>query len=152
MVDIDNRQVIVTIGSELYDIIKGVVREALALENFATDTDVSISLVDNDEIRDLNRTYRGVDSPTDVLSFPMLEGEDNIKILDMPLMLGDIVISLERAREQCKDYGHSFEREAGYLTAHGMLHLMGYDHQTEEDKKIMRQKEECVLEKLKLRR
>ncbi len=150
--DIDNRQVIVTIGSELYDIIKGVVREALALENFATDTDVSISLVDNDEIRDLNRTYRGVDSPTDVLSFPMLEGEDNIKILDMPLMLGDIVISLERAREQCKDYGHSFEREAGYLTAHGMLHLMGYDHQTEEDKKIMRQKEECVLEKLKLRR
>jgi probable rRNA maturation factor len=152
MVDIDNRQVIVTIGPELYDIIKGVVREALALENFAADTDVSISLVDNDEIRDLNRTYRGVDSPTDVLSFPMLEGEDNIKILDMPLMLGDIVISLERAREQCKDYGHSFEREAGYLTAHGMLHLMGYDHQTEEDKKIMRQKEECVLEKLKLRR
>jgi len=151
-VDIDNRQVIVTIGPELYDIIKGVVREALALENFAADTDVSISLVDNDEIRDLNRTYRGVDSPTDVLSFPMLEGEDNIKILDMPLMLGDIVISLERAREQCKDYGHSFEREAGYLTAHGMLHLMGYDHQTEEDKKIMRQKEECVLEKLKLRR
>ncbi len=150
--DIDNRQVIVTIGPELYDIIKGVVREALALENFAADTDVSISLVDNDEIRDLNRTYRGVDSPTDVLSFPMLEGEDNIKILDMPLMLGDIVISLERAREQCKDYGHSFEREAGYLTAHGMLHLMGYDHQTEEDKKIMRQKEECVLEKLKLRR
>ncbi len=152
MVDIDNRQVIVTIGPELYDIIKGVVREALALENFAADTDVSISLVDNDEIRDLNRTYRGVDSPTDVLSFPMLEGEDNIKVLDMPLMLGDIVISLERAREQCKDYGHSFEREAGYLTAHGMLHLMGYDHQTEEDKKIMRQKEECVLEKLKLRR
>ncbi len=152
MVDIDDRQASVNVGPGLYDMMRDVVRQTLASENFNAKADVSVSLVDNEEIRELNRTYRGIDSPTDVLSFPMMEGEDNLHIPDMPLMLGDIVISLERAAEQSRDYGHSFEREVGFLTAHGMLHLLGYDHQTDEDSEVMRQKEESVLEKLDLRR
>lgn len=152
MVDIDDRQDIVPAGPGLDEIIKNVIRETLVSENFTAEADVSVSLVDNKEIRELNREYRGIDLPTDVLSFPMLEGEDNLQISDMPLMLGDIVISLERALEQSRDYGHSFEREVGYLTAHGILHLLGYDHQNDEDREIMRQKEESVLEKLGLRR
>lgn len=152
MIDIDNRQDTVFTGPELNDIIENVITEVLASENFTADADVSVSLVDNEEIRDLNRVYRGIDSPTDVLSFSMMEGEDSLQISDMPMMLGDIVISLEKALEQSRDYGHSFEREVGYLVAHGMLHLLGYDHQTDEDRETMRLKEESVLEKLELRR
>ncbi|MDI6601708.1 MAG: rRNA maturation RNase YbeY [Thermoanaerobacteraceae bacterium] len=152
MIDIDNRQDIIPVGPGLNQIIEGVVRETLALENFPGEADVSVSLVNDEEIKELNRVYRGVDSPTDVLSFSMLEGEDNVQILDMPVMLGDIVISLERALHQSEEYGHSFEREVGYLAAHGMLHLLGYDHITDEDREVMRIKEESVLDKLGLRR
>ena len=108
--------------------------------------EVSVSFVDNEEIRELNREYRNVDSPTDVLSFPM--EEDSLGLFT-PL-LGDIVISLERALEQSKEYGHSFEREIAYLTAHSMFHLLGYDHMTNEDKKVMREKEKSVMKTLKI--
>ena len=100
-----------------------VIKESLLVEGKSLDYEVSISLVNNEEIKELNRDYRGVDSETDVLSFPL---EDDFG-MDLPL-LGDIIITVEKALEQAEEYGHSLEREMAYLTAHSMFHLMGYDH------------------------
>jgi len=106
---------------------------------------VSIALVDNDYIRSLNREYRQKDAPTDVLSFPLADDEDDE-------ILGDVVISLEKAAEQAKEYGHSFSREVAFLTVHGVLHLLGHDHYEEEETRIMRAKEEKILSALGLER
>ncbi|MCL6639111.1 MAG: rRNA maturation RNase YbeY, partial [Firmicutes bacterium] len=92
--------------------------------------------------------YRGVDAPTDVLSFAMEEGEFMPGGEDEGVILGDVVISLQAAERQAKEYGHSFRRELAYLTVHGVLHLLGYDHQSEEDRTLMRRKEEEVLTRL----
>lgn len=121
------------------------------------DLEVSVTLVDDDAIRELNRDYRGVDRPTDVLSFAMLEegeGEPEAPQLppDAPLQLGDIVISLERAAAQAVEYGHSLERELGFLVTHGVLHLLGYDHQTPEDEARMQETAEAILGELDLGR
>lgn len=146
---IDNRQDKIEIDDKIEaieGIINQVIEECLKEEEHSIDVEVSVSFVDNEEIRELNREYRNVDSPTDVLSFPM--EEDSLGLFT-PL-LGDIVISLERALEQSKEYGHSFEREIAYLTAHSMFHLLGYDHMTDEDKKVMREKEKSVMKTLKI--
>lgn len=146
---IDNRQDKIEIDEKIEaieGIINQVIEECLKEEEHSIDVEVSVSFVDNEEIRELNREYRDVDSPTDVLSFPM---EEDSFGLFTPL-LGDIVISLERALEQSKEYGHSFEREIAYLTAHSMFHLLGYDHMTDEDKKVMREKEKSVMKTLKI--
>ncbi|GAV22054.1 rRNA maturation RNase YbeY [Carboxydothermus pertinax] len=105
---------------------------------------VSVALVDNNYIQSLNRDYRQKDTPTDVLSFPLADDEDDV--------LGDVVISLEKALEQAKEYGHSFLREVSFLTVHGVLHLLGHDHYTEEETRIMREKEEKILKALGLER
>ncbi|MDI9442036.1 MAG: rRNA maturation RNase YbeY [Firmicutes bacterium] len=118
------------------------------LESLDPEAEVSLSFVDNETIRGLNDQYRGIDEPTDVLSFP----QDDDLPLELPYILGDIVISLERAAEQAQEYGHGLEREVLYLAVHGLLHLIGYDHQTEEDKSAMRAREEEVLAKLGLGR
>jgi probable rRNA maturation factor len=121
--------------------------EALRREG-APDAEVSVTLVDDARIKELNRTYRGLDRPTDVLSFALREGEDSYKLppdAGIPELLGDVVISLPRARFQAAEYGHSLERELGYLLTHGILHLLGYDHETEEAAAVMRAKEEEVL-------
>ena len=123
---------------------------------------VEISLVDEEEIRELNRTYRKVDKVTDVLSFPAME---NIKgkallIAEHPLeadeegrlFLGSIAICTARAKEQAEEYGHSYERELYYLATHGILHCLGYDHEDEKEKEEMRAREEEVMQKLKLTR
>lgn len=115
--------------------------------------EVSITFVDDEAITDLNRDHRGLHRPTDVLSFSQLEGEDMGLLPEgEPLPLGDIVISLQRCQEQAVDFGHSFERELGFLTAHGMLHLLGYDHQTPEDEAAMMAKTEEILGELGLTR
>jgi probable rRNA maturation factor len=110
--------------------------------------EVSVTLVDDALIRDLNRTYRGVDAATDVLSFSQLEG-DGVDLRRMPFTalvpLGDIVISMPRMREQAREYGHAEERELGYLLIHGLLHLLGYDHQHPHDRVAMRAAEEDLL-------
>lgn len=114
---------------------------------------VSVTLVDNPTIHELNREHRNVDRPTDVLSFSQLEGEELAALPPgEPVPLGDLVISLERCQEQAEDYGHSFERELGFLVAHGTLHLLGYDHQTPEDEAEMMAKTEDVLAGLGLAR
>lgn len=108
------------------------------------DYEVSFSVVDEDEIQDLNRDYRGVDAVTDVLSFPLFSREE----LEDGAILGDIVICSQRAREQANDFGHSYEREIVYLSVHSLLHLLGYDHEEEEDKAEMRALEKEVMKRL----
>ena len=116
---------------------------------------LSVTLTTPQQIHKLNKEYRNVDKETDVLSFPMFEKEELDNIIRenlknrIPEVLGDIVISAERVKEQAKEYGHSFERELAYMLVHGFYHVMGYDHIKEEDKVIMRPKEEEVLSILK---
>ena len=118
---------------------------------------ITITLTNPENIQKINKEYRNIDKPTDVLSFPMFEKEElNKKIANNDFeyedILGDIVISVQRVEEQAKEYGHSFERELSYMVVHGFYHLMGYDHIKEEDKEIMRPKEEKVLKDLNLER
>jgi probable rRNA maturation factor len=119
--------------------------------------EVVVTLVDNERIRELNRDYRGIDRATDVLSFAMNEmGEDELEIIfdeeEVPNMLGDIIISVPKAMEQANEYGHTLERELGFLVVHGFLHLLGYDHQNEEEEKEMFGKQEAILAQLQLQR
>lgn len=127
----------------------------LASEGFNKDAEVSVSFVSNKEIRSLNKAYRAKDKETDVLSFP-LTGEDGTTEINAEtgaVLLGDVVISLEMAVKQANMYGHSLEREIGFLTVHSMLHLLGYDHETSPlDERIMREKEETVLGNLGISR
>lgn len=112
------------------------------------DDELSILLCDNNKIHELNKEYRGIDRPTDVLSFALNEGDDYEGSEEEHHLLGDMILSLERAHEQAVEYGHSFERELAYLTTHSCLHILGYDHMTDEDKKEMRTEEEFVLSNL----
>ncbi len=113
--------------------------------------EVSLTLVSLEEIRELNRDYRDVDRETDVLSFPQFESVE-----DMPefgeLCLGDVVICLDKVEEQANEFGHSFERELIYLFVHSLLHLLGYDHMEEDEKAVMRAKEEVVMKAIDLER
>lgn len=115
---------------------------------------VSVILTNPENIRKYNNQFRQIDRETDVLSFPMFEKDEipGLKDLQYEDTLGDIIISIERVKEQAVEYGHSFERELAYMCVHGFYHLMGEDHIKEEDKVIMRQKEEVVLNKLKIYR
>ena len=118
---------------------------------------ITITFTTPEEIKEINKKYRNIDKSTDVLSFPMFEKEElenKIKNKDFQYedVLGDIVISIEKVKGQAEEYGHSFEREFSYMIVHGFYHLMGYDHIEEEDKKIMRPKEEKILNSLKITR
>ena len=139
---IDNRQNRLPVDQQLAGTIENTVSASLAIEGIQCFVEVSVSLVDNIEIQKLNKSYRGLDKPTDVLSFPQYDEVD--ESMDY-IFLGDIVISLEKAQEQAKEYGHSFEREVAFLTAHSMLHLLGYDHDSQESTQEMRQKEEEIM-------
>ena len=122
----------------------------LVSENFDKSAEVSVSFVDNNEIRRLNRLYRDKDKPTDVLSFPLGEnGVYDVNNETGAVLLGDVVISIETAIKQAKMYNHPLEREVGFLTVHSMLHLLGYDHETSPlEAERMHEKEEMVLERL----
>ncbi|EGD52547.1 protein of unknown function UPF0054 [Thermoanaerobacter ethanolicus JW 200] len=155
---IDNRQDKVD-AINLEELVEKVIKTVLEVEEVIDNVEVSVSFVDNEEIRKLNKYYRGIDKPTDVLSFPLAEFEETYGEVEKieedseeVQPIGDIVISLEKALEQSIEYGHSFEREVAYLTAHSMLHLLGYDHETEEERKIMREKEEEVMARLNIGR
>lgn len=114
---------------------------------------LSVILTNPENIRKTNKEYRQIDKETDVLSFPMFERDEIPLILgEFPEALGDIMISIERVKEQAKEYGHSFERELSYMLVHGFYHLMGYDHMTEDEKNEMRQKEENILNLLDIKR
>ena len=145
-------------NSKYEEIIKKVVEQCFKEENMEdSKLYISITLTTPEHIHEINKQYRNVDRATDVLSFPMFEKEEiDNKIAKHDFehedVLGDIVISIEQVEKQAKEYVHSFEREFAYMLVHGFYHLMGYDHIKEEDKVIMRPKEENVLEKLGIRR
>ncbi|MGC9931726.1 rRNA maturation RNase YbeY [Priestia aryabhattai] len=130
--------------------------EAAAIyENLQEDAEVSVTFVDNNRIQEINHQYRHKNQPTDVISFALEEmGEDEMQIIgdEMPRVLGDIVISIPKAHEQAEEYNHSFMRELGFLTVHGFLHLLGYDHETSEDEKEMFTRQKDILEQYGLSR
>lgn len=123
------------------------IEKAITMTGGSEEAEVSLTLVDDERIHELNRDYRGVDRPTDVLSFALQEeADEEPDILDYEdNLLGDIIISVERARAQATEYRHSFERELIYLAVHGTLHLQGYDHMEEEEKAEMRKQEEDIM-------
>lgn len=152
---VKNNQTEVKVPVGIRLLIRRCCQAVLATENFGRDAEVSVSFVSNNEIKNLNKIYRDKDSVTDVLSFPLTSADGTVELNHDTgaVMLGDVVISLETAVKQAQNYGHSLEREVGFLTVHSMLHLLGYDHETSLlDQRIMREKEESVLEKLGISR
>jgi probable rRNA maturation factor len=140
---INNRQRQVKIEKELEKALACLAEEVLRAHE-KEGAEVGVTLVGEKTIQQLNRDYRGIDAPTDVLSFPMAEpGEPQAG--EEPELLGDVVICIPRAQAQAKEYGHSFRRELLYLAVHGLLHLLGYDHENEAEKRKMREKEEAFL-------
>ncbi|AWB45405.1 rRNA maturation RNase YbeY [Paenibacillus sp. CAA11] len=143
------------ISQELIDILDTLLQKAGEAEGVA-DGEVALTFVDDAQIHELNRDYRGIDRPTDVLSFAMNESlDEELEIVyeleegeeteELPVVLGDIIISVERAKAQSEEYGHSLDREIGFLFVHGFLHLLGYDHQDAESEAEMMGKQEAVL-------
>ncbi|BCG60293.1 rRNA maturation RNase YbeY [Paenibacillus sp. URB8-2] len=157
----NNEQDEMEIDDRLISLLEDILKKAGKLEGVGSG-EVDLTFVDNERIHELNREYRGIDRPTDVLSFALNEsGEDEPEIIyevdeeeseGIPDMLGDIIISVTRAKEQADDYGHSLERELGFLFVHGFLHLLGYDHQDEASEAEMMGKQEQVLSQVGLTR
>ena len=146
---------------EYKKLIEKVVDTCFREENLIyTNLYLNVILTNPENIRIANKEYRNIDKETDVLSFPMFQKQEIEELIEKSKteeqvvedVLGDIIISIPRVEEQAKDYGHSFERELAYMIVHGFYHLMGYDHIKEEDKKIMRPKEEYILNKLNITR
>lgn len=146
---INDEQDKIEVTGKLTRLIAKAIVKSLKYEKYPDKCEISLTLTDNENIHELNREHRGVDRPTDVLSFPIFD-EDN---MGGKTVLGDIVLSLEKAREQAEEYGHSFEREVAFLTVHSMLHLLGYDHEegkAQESEMFTRQ--EAILCKMGLAR
>ncbi len=136
-------------------LVENILQFAAQKENIDEGTELSVTFVDNSRIQEINKEYRNKDAATDVISFAMEEmGEDEMEIVgaDIPRMLGDIIISIERTKEQAAEYGHSFDRELGFLALHGFLHLLGFDHMTESDEKVMFTKQKEILDEYGLSR
>lgn len=142
------------ITKEQQELLLNVLQLASNMEEIPKDAEVSISFVSDEEIHRLNKEYRQIDQPTDVLSFALEEGEDNYSIEgnEIPRMLGDIIVSVDKAKEQAETYNHSFNRELAFLTVHGFLHLLGYDHMGDEDEKKMFSRQEEILHEFGLKR
>ncbi len=150
-----NQQNKIVYTREMQQVILAVINAVPKLVRLSRNTEVSVMIVDNSYIQELNLIYRQQNRPTDVLSFAMNElGEDepDYDFGGDVNVLGDIVVSLEQAQVQSEEYGHSLNRELGYLVAHGMLHLLGYDHETEDEKKLMRNLEDKIMQSVKLER
>ncbi|MBE7044901.1 MAG: rRNA maturation RNase YbeY [Ruminococcaceae bacterium] len=157
---IENNQEKAEITPELTDLLQKVCEAVLTEEECDFDAQISLTFVDNEQIRRINAEFREKDTPTDVLSFPMLEFDENGDIIDAEydfdgetVILGDIIISTERALEQAEEFGHTFVREVAFLCVHSMLHLLGYDHVDDpEGEAIMREKQTRILNELGIRR
>ena len=148
---ISNSQKEVKIPTGLRMLVRRCCNAVLRMENFQGAAEVSVTFANNEQIHELNKMHRNVDAPTDVLSFPMGEdGKYDIDPATNAKILGDIVISMEKVVEQAERFGHTLQREVGYLTAHSMLHLLGYDHEEPLEKVHMREKEELVMTQLGL--
>jgi probable rRNA maturation factor len=166
MIIIENEQNIVSVDVDLEKSIRESILYTLENQGFNHEVEVNVLLVDNEAIRSINQETRNIDSETDVLSFPMIEYEEGKTYKDLylkhkfgpefydgeDLVIGDVVISVEKAKEQSIDFGHSLKREVCYLTVHSVLHLLGYDHMDEDDKSKMRAAEEEILGALEITR
>lgn len=160
---ITNLQDKLCVDRQLRSLVRRAVSTTLKYEKFPCEAEISVTFVDDEKIWEMNREYRNIDRPTDVLSFPLYELEEIDSMYNEEIVseddeeertaLGDIVISLERAKKQSEEYGHSFERETAFLCVHSVLHLLGYDHELgEEEEKEMFGKQDEVLKKMKLER
>jgi probable rRNA maturation factor len=157
---IENSQDKVDIKDEIIKLMNKSIEIIMENENFADEYNIDVMIVDNEKIREINSEYRDIDKPTDVLSFPivdMYDGEIKSSLGDIDkdegaIILGDIIISIEKAVEQALEYGHSLEREMIFLLTHGVYHLLGYDHDNEEREKKMLEKQNTVLNKMGLKR
>lgn len=146
-----NEQTAEKVSVMLRRLIRNAIKATLEFEDFYGECEVSVTFTDNEGIRVLNKDYRGIDSATDVLSFPLNDFSSDEFEEDEEIALGDIVLSLEKAREQAYTYGHSFEREVAFLCVHSTLHLLGYDHETgEEDENDMRYRQREIMKLLGL--
>lgn len=137
------------------ELVEGLLQHAAKIEQVEDGTELSVTFVTNEAIHEINKEYRHKDAPTDVISFALEElgeGETAIIAEGMPRILGDVIISIDRTREQAEEFGHSFERELGFLAVHGLLHVLGYDHMVPEDEKIMFGKQDEILESYGLSR
>ncbi|QTN11904.1 rRNA maturation RNase YbeY [Mammaliicoccus vitulinus] len=146
---IDEQQVI---DEDTKNQIESLLTFAAKKEKITEEAELSISFVDEEEIQAINRDYRNKDKVTDVISFSLEEDEPEIEGLDIPRVLGDIIICLGVAQEQAQSYNHSLSRELGFLALHGFLHLLGYDHMTEEDEKEMFSRQDEILNEFGLTR
>ncbi len=155
---IENAQQEVEIDNSINELIKKCSEAVLSYEECDFDAQISVTIVDEEEIKNLNREYRGKDSVTDVLSFPMMEFEDGMIFDECDfdgenVVLGDIVICAKRAEQQAEEFGHSVRREFAFLTVHSMLHLLGYDHEHSEDmEQEMFKRQEEILDKMGITR
>ncbi len=151
-IELVNSQKVYKITPEIKSLVKQSCATVLICEDFLDGAEVSVTFVDDNQIKELNNQFRNINSSTDVLSFPL--GEDNVYDKNPKTgrcLLGDIVLSMQHAEKQSELYGHSLEREVAYLTVHSMLHLLGYDHVNNEDERaLMRSREEVALEKMGL--
>ncbi|NMB97414.1 MAG: rRNA maturation RNase YbeY [Clostridiaceae bacterium] len=160
LIFLENAQDKIDFTKETENIIKMVIELSLKKENFNIPSEISVTLLDNEGIRKVNKEYRNIDSPTDVLSFPFVEMHEGTIISNVGdydhdegcILLGDILISLEMAKNQADLYKHSFERELAFLVTHGLYHLLGYDHQDEESEKLMIGKQKEALKEMGLDR
>ena len=152
-VNIENKQKTVKVPTGVRLLIRRCCHAVLELEGFEGSAEVDVSLVDNEQIHAINLEQRQIDAPTDVLSFPL--GEDGVYDQNPATgayMLGDIVISLERAQAQAEEYGHTLQREVGFLTVHSTLHLLGFDHMEEPYTSVMRGREKEIMDIMDLHR
>ena len=151
-IELRNNQTEVEISEEIIELAKIAINKILEIEQIENDGEISLLIVDSEEIKSINKEFRGKDEVTDVLSFPQYE--KLFKEVDKTeyLVIGDIVICAKRAMQQAVEYNHGIEREFAYLVVHGMYHLIGLDHINKEDKKVMREKEEIVLGALNIKR
>ena len=146
---LENEQDTAPVEAEMEALINTVLEEAARRHALSDATEVSVTLVDDGQIQVINRDYRGLDRPTDVISFALEEGDEPAIIGGPPdLLLGEIVISMETAVRQAGDYGHTLAREVAFLALHGMLHLLQYDHMTPEDERVMLDKQAEILDAL----
>ena len=160
MIIIENEQDKVLIDDNIIKLIENTIDMCMKAEKLDKDYEVSVRIVDDVEIRLINKEHRDIDKSTDVLSFPMVEFVNGELISDEgdydmdldELMLGDIIISAQTAKRQAIEYGHSFEREMAFLTAHSCFHILGYDHMEDDEEKLMIKKQEAVLAQMGLAR
>ncbi len=155
MLELDLMDETGTLQEDTISLVEKVLQSAAKQLTVQDGAEVSVTFVTNEAIHEINLNYRGKDMPTDVISFAMEEmGEGEMEIVnaDIPVLLGDIIISLDRTKEQAESYGHSFERELCFLALHGFLHLLGYDHDTEEKEKEMFGLQETILQAFGLKR